>query len=203
MRRTMTGKGNRDEKRKPRSERRIILIVCERNNQTERIYFKKFRARGTAVNLEIPSTKVTKPKKLVEFAIQKSHAVEYDSIWCVFDVDDTNTNKDICQAKQLAESHKIQIALSNPSFEFWYLLHYIDCRKVLTNPELIKELRKYLPNYSKTDESIFSTIQPTQSCAIFRAGKVNDYHISSGREIYLRESNPSTQVHKLVKDILR
>lgn len=203
MRRTTTGRGNRDKKRIPRQERKVILIVCEKNNRTERIYFKQFRNRNTAVNIDIPHTKVTKPGKLVEFAIEKSNRAEYDSTWCVFDVDDTNTNNDIRQAKKLADRHNIQIALSNPSFEFWYLLHYVDYRKILTNPELINELHRFLPNYSKTDESIFYTIQPGQNCAVSRANKINDYHIANGNEIYSRESNPSTQVHKLVVDIMK
>jgi len=201
MRKTATGRGNRDSKRKLIQEKKVILIICEKGNQTERIYFKKFRNFRTSVII-IPTTKVTKPEKLIEYAIEKSKMENYDSVWCVFDVD-ANSNQNIHQAKQLADRHDIQIAVSNPSFEFWYLLHYEDCRRALTNPELLIELSRVLPDYSKTDENTFYTIQQGQNCAISRAGKINEYHIANGNGIYTRESNPSTQVHTLVVDIMK
>ncbi|MDD3889887.1 MAG: RloB family protein [Syntrophomonadaceae bacterium] len=201
MRKTKTGRGDRDKRRKMRQERKVILIVCERKNETERIYFKKFKSRNTTVNLDIPRTKFTEPKKLVEFAMKKGKTTDYDSIWCVFDVD-ANSNENIIQAKQLADNHNIHIALSNPSFEFWFLLHYKDCRKVITNNELVEELCRFLPDYSKIDESTFAKIQPGQECAISRAGKINQFHIKNGNKLYSRDSNPSTQVFKLVLDIV-
>jgi hypothetical protein len=41
---------------------------------------------------------------------------------------------------------------SNPSIEYWFLLHFEDTNKVFIASELKKYLKKYIPDYS-TDEN--------------------------------------------------
>ncbi len=48
-----------------------------------------------------------------------------DSIWCVFDRDD-NSNEVLLRAKQSAQKEGYHLAYSNPSFELWLLLHFIN-----------------------------------------------------------------------------
>jgi hypothetical protein len=49
-----------------------------------------------------------------------------DSAWAVFDGDEhiTNTPANWHQAIQKAKSQKINLAITNPSIEFWYLIHF-------------------------------------------------------------------------------
>jgi len=57
---------------------------------------------------------------------------EGDSVWVVADGDVNYNNPDpitakdslLSKARKMADAKGIQIALSNPCFEFWYLLHF-------------------------------------------------------------------------------
>jgi len=47
----------------------------------------------------------------------------YNSVWCVFDVDD---HPRVADARQMAADNGIELAISNPCFELWLLLHFRD-----------------------------------------------------------------------------
>ena len=47
----------------------------------------------------------------------------YDAVWCVFDVDE---HPQIADARQMARANGIELAISNPCFELWLLLHFRD-----------------------------------------------------------------------------
>lgn len=77
------------------------------------------------------------PKTLVERATEMKKAGEreantkkdeylrYDEVWCVFDIDD---HPKIADARQQARDNGIDLAISNPCFELWVLLHFQDQR---------------------------------------------------------------------------
>jgi hypothetical protein len=54
---------------------------------------------------------------------RRGHGAAYDEYWCVFDVDE---HPHIVRALQLAEAREINIALSNPCVELWFVLHFQD-----------------------------------------------------------------------------
>ncbi|ARU60605.1 hypothetical protein CBW65_05550 [Tumebacillus avium] len=191
---------------KKRGARRVqplktILIVCE-GSKTEKIYFERFKERDSGVKIEVPTNKFTDPVNLVKFArdYAKKHDIsvaEGDSIWVVFDVDQ-NRDEEITKAKALADDLDIIITPSNPSFELWYLLHYEPSTAHLTNEQLGKKLKKCIPHYAK-NICVFDEIAPTQKLAIKRAGDLNAHH--TGKNLYSRSSNPSTQVFRVVVHI--
>jgi hypothetical protein len=129
----------RDRDRKParrapfRNPKPVILVVCEGKN-TEPQYIDGFRrhVRNPRVDIEIaPSTGV--PRTLVQVAKEKKENAEeeanrqrdpnlaYDSVWCVFDIDD---HPKVGEAKEMARDNNIKLAISNPCFELWLLLHF-------------------------------------------------------------------------------
>lgn len=73
------------------------------------------------------------PLQLVEKAIARKAAelrdtrrgrgAAYDEYWCVFDVDE---HPNIARALQLAKAKEINVALSNPCIELWFVLHFHD-----------------------------------------------------------------------------
>ena len=74
-----------------------------------------------------------------------------DSIWCVFDRDD-NSNEVLLRAKQSAQKEGYHLAYSNPSFELWFLLHFVnqqteveDCQALI---RLLKQPNR-IPDYEK------------------------------------------------------
>jgi hypothetical protein len=48
-----------------------------------------------------------------------------DEVWCVFDVDE---HPKLAEARDQANANGIQLAVSNPCFELWLLLHFQEHR---------------------------------------------------------------------------
>jgi len=89
-----------------------------------------------------------------------------DEAWLVIDMDQWSSDQiePLFEWSQSKENYGL--ALSNPTFELWLLLHFEDGRKVATTDECLNRLKKYLPEYKKgigirkfTIETIHSAIQ--------------------------------------------
>ena len=61
---------------------------------------------------------------------QRSGSTQY---WCVFDVEAPKQHHWLLEAVQMAHDNGIHVAVSNPCFELWLLLHYIDRESWLDN----------------------------------------------------------------------
>ncbi|MEE3718445.1 RloB family protein [Tumidithrix elongata RA019] len=110
-----------------------ILIACEGEN-TEIIYFKAIRQklRLPREQIIVISPEGTDPLTIVNEAIAERDELKYnrawekdDSAWAVFDGDEhiDNNYSRWCEALLKAERNKINLAISNPSIEFWFLIH--------------------------------------------------------------------------------
>ena len=120
----LSRKPARTRKRNP-----VVYLICE-GSETEIRYFKRFRSRGCNIDI-IP---ISSQYKSADRLVQKAKATmgnnpyypdEGDSIWCVFDRDD-NSNEVLLRAKQSAQKEGYHLAYSNPSFELWFLLHFVN-----------------------------------------------------------------------------
>ena len=197
------GRGYSQRKVRNRRPRNVVLIVCE-GQKTEVNYFKGFRERKSNVKIIPYHEKVTDPKSIVDVARkqakkEKIKVSEGDTVWCAFDVDE-NTNEALQSAVRMAEKNKIQIALSNPSFEIWFLLHYIFQRSELTTQEAIAKLKEFIPDYTK-NMLVYGFLKDKLETAIERAKSLNALHEENGIDHYTRESNPSSQVFRLIEFI--
>ena len=54
---------------------------------------------------------------------RRGRGTGYDSYWCVIDVDE---HPDLAEALQVAQRHEINLAVSNPCIELWFVLHLED-----------------------------------------------------------------------------
>ena len=128
-------RGQRRRKIKP-----VILIVTE-GSQTEPKYFEHYRNRQTNIDIRVVGSRTSGGetdylsliRKAVEYQNKNQISVsEGDSVWVVADGDVNYNNPDpitakdslLSKARKMADAKGIQIALSNPCFEFWYLLHF-------------------------------------------------------------------------------
>ena len=191
-----------------------IVIVCERQNVTERKYFDNFKGKHSLVEVRVTGKNKTRtPLELVK------HAAEYekslglnlepggDSIWCVLDVEsasykleEKSRNMQLGEAKKLADKLNVKLALSNPSFELWFLLHFRDWNSQLDNKALMRELNKWIPNYDKT-KCYYKSHLKDRKAALGRAHQLEKNHERNERDLYLSESNPSTRVFELLNEI--
>jgi RloB-like protein len=104
-------------------------------------------------------------------------------------------NFDIADAAGLASAKGIDMAVSNPCFELWLLLHHEGCYAYLSGyPAVLARLRKHVPTYDKT-RLVFADFSTGVTTAIKHAKKLDP----TGEE---HAKNPSTSVWRLVEEIV-
>ncbi len=115
----------------------------------------------------------------------------YDELWVLVDVD-TNSDGELSEAYEDCKNKGYHLAVSNPCFELWLLLHLNDCtdhaellgRQGPQNCELL--LRSLLGSYNKTrlDMRNFENL----ALAYQRAGAMDDplsrWPIEVGSKVY-------------------
>lgn len=183
-----------DRKVGQRASRQRLLVVCGAK-VTERDYIQglKSSVRNPAVSVKViehpkaPSQVVSYAAKLLESA-----GGEYDETWCVLDVDQF---MDIDEAVADAARQQIKIALSNPCFEVWLLLHFTDHRRHAPSYDhLAPDLAKHVPGgYNKTKLD-FRCYEDGWREAVRRAKLL----APEGKE---PETNPSTGMWRLALGI--
>jgi len=184
-------------RRESETPRETVLIVCE-GAKTEKLYFEGLRGR-----LRIPNVAVkvcgkecgSAPKSVVDFAVQH-FGEEYDHCWCVIDVEAPRPHKTLAQALNKASGNGMQVALTNPCFEFWYILHFEKYTKAFnTNAKVRQRLKRHIPRYGKGRTDIFDKLFPFIRTAVENAAQVL---IDKQCGENLSKHNPSTHVHRLV-----
>jgi len=186
--------------------RKSILIVCE-GEKTEPIYFNALKEtlRLIMVDVEIvgeggaPITVVNRAIALREerkqIAKKSLTKTEYEVIYCVVDVD---THETLDQAIDKARGNEICVILSNPCFEYWYILHFRKTSAPFSSSQNVKSaLRREHSAYSESDTTIFNVVYPKTSDAIKRSKEVLNEQHNDAED--LRDCNPSTHVHKIVE----
>ena len=196
-------KGYHTRKIGKRNPLRIIVIVCE-GRKTEPMYFNRYRQRNSGLKIETLNSGDTDPKSLVEFALRQVNRYDLDlesgdQVWCVFDVDHNN-EESLMEAKRIA-GNQVNIALSNPCFELWYLLHFHYSDAPHSTGDVIRELKSHIQTYDKTKDC-FDLLLTKRTSAIKNANLLKKKHIQKGIELISLKSNPSTQVCDLVDYIL-
>ena len=182
----------------------VLYLICE-GSETEIRYFKRFRSRGCNIDI-IP---ISSQYKSADRLVQKAKATmgnnpyypeDGDSIWCVFDRDD-NSNEVLLRAKQSAQKEGYHLAYSNPSFELWFLLHFVNQQTEVEDCQALIRLLKHpnrIPDYEK-NRDCFDVLKPLQATAIQRAKTRAKQIQNQGIEPISRQSNPLTTVWELVE----
>ena len=187
-----------------RRRRRSVLILSE-GTRTEPRYFTDLKNHlkdqaGLSIIVDglAPSEGLTGLHKRVGREIVTRP--ELDEIWCVIDDDERGAAvTDFCNrvhALATSKTPRIRVAISNPCFEYWLLLHFNDTRKKYHGSpgrsacaQVIKELKSHLKDYEKNSRP-FEKIKDQMSVAIAPA------------KIPREEGASSTEVGKLVERLL-
>src|ERR1017187_5035623 len=196
---------NRDDlrRRRPRRQtKRCFLIVCE-GATTEKCYFNDVRhIERSLIDLEIKAGGT--PKTIVERAVERKREADgkarklkddnqkYEEVWCVFDIDEHPL---IPEAKDQARANGIEMAISNPCFELWALLHFQDQSAHIERRKVQHLSRQLMPGYKKKLD--YEVLRPKYSDALKRAEDLEKWHDSRGT----LGANPSTTVYRLVERI--
>lgn len=184
-----------------RSYRKLIVIGTE-GRVTERTYLNIIRRLYPDIRCSIQfartsSNNCSNPHEVLEcvkrWIKNNGPLTEKDEAWLVVDNDFwTKAQLDELRAwaaERSKHNFKRDMALSDPKFEYWLLLHFEDTNVVNSN-DCTQKLRKHLPRYDK-NLSDRDFAQEAVQLAISRA-----------RQRDTLRTGASTTVYKLVESIL-
>lgn len=193
----------KDLKRKTakRPERKTILIFCE-GEASEPDYIKGLKRipeirQNTSINIEVDPNQGV-PLTLVERAIsQKREGYEIDELWCVFDVEWPKHHPNLEKTLQLARVHDIQLAISNPCFELWLLLHFEYVSGFVDTATAESRSRHKEERSGKRIDA--EKYMPLRQEAARYAAKLEVKHRNDGTKF--PNDNPSSSMYKLLNAI--
>lgn len=176
-----------------RGLRTRILVFCG-GKRTEPAYFEGLRelARAYGKVLAVQARGVA-PAKLVALAarVTGDNPGFYDETWCVFDADEFELGSVAARAAEAG----IRLAVSNPCFELWLVLHHDEHHAVVSADKISERLKQLVPRYDKT-RLRFQDFATGVEMAAARAQKLEP---SGDRH----EVNPSTGMWRLVERIVQ
>lgn len=143
---------------------KIYCVVCE-GEVTEPTYLRHIaKERRAHIALVIPDEHGG-PLTVVKHAVACKTRVEeeakrtgdrtnsYDEVWAVFDVDEHKAKgggSAVPAARELAKAHDVLVAVSNPCFELWLLLHFRDQNAHIHRHEVAACVKaEFLTGYDK------------------------------------------------------
>jgi hypothetical protein len=154
--------------------------------------------RGDSKPISVVDYAISLKEKRAQIASRSPILMVYDVVWCVIDVEAPQPDSTLASALDKAKAHKLRVALSNPFFEYWILLHF---KKIITpfnkDKKLHSALKKVHPTYKKSRIG-FNILYSLTETAIKHAEEVLK---ETGCGEDLRDYNPSTHVHLVVKHL--
>jgi hypothetical protein len=120
--------------------------------------------------------------------------LRYDEVWCVFDVDE---HPYVADARERAYAAGLQLAMSNPCFELWLLLHFSDSPGNQHHHEMQARLRARMPEVRRKHVD-FEALIIGYDDAYRRAERLARDARDRGDDV---NGNPSTEVYKLTSSI--
>ena len=186
-----------------------IIIACE-GSSTEPGYFGGLRETKNLSDKRviIPPHVGTDPLTVVNSAIDARDGQKRgngwgkkDEAWAVFDGDEHKQRdpENWNNAIQKAAGRSIHLAISNPCFEFWYLLHFREHNANLTRQKARELLKHHVPDYEKADRLYPHPLGPLTMEAIQRAKQIAARAEGDGLPLH---TNPGTNVWGLVETLL-
>jgi len=187
-----------------RLPRRTILIVCE-GSRTEPLYFERLREFKRLKNVSVKvipgGRQLVSPRNLIDRALEEIRRLDWDKrrdlAWVVYDVERVGTRPDLNELIQLAQHSGLKNAVSNPAFEYWYILHFQETdRPFMDGNEVKQYLRNDIPDYEESLD-VFPLIQALTENALERADRLR----ANAQPHWDNFENPSTSVNLLVRSI--
>ena len=198
--------GELSRDRRPKRKVKPTILIITEGKDTEVNYFKEFNQKYVNVDVKLADknsvgknkSRKTDPSNLVDKAIEYTdnkydiNEADGDRIWCLIDVDLNYNNPDpiakrveeIQKAYKKAKSYEknkkksINLGISNPCFEVWYLLHYVYTTANFKNYDAIKErLEKDTPlkGYEK-NKNVYAIMHDKTKEAISNCERLKSHH---------------------------
>lgn len=180
----------------------LIIIACE-GEKTEKQYFSSTIFKHHKIQIKILETNNGKSSpthvhnRLIVFA-NETELKSTDQLWLVIDRDNwTDAMLSRVHSESIRGRLSPSIALSNPSFELWLLLHLKEILgESISTRDVEQSLREALGGYNKSNINL-EKFNNNVLNAISRA-KILDVNPS-----HRWPANPGTRVYLLVESIMK
>jgi hypothetical protein len=187
-----------------RLPRKTLLVFCE-GERTEPEYLNALKRERSVRDVAAVDIRLQRgiggsaPMQLVSMAIEAKRRAEeeegeIDEFWCVFDVESPMHHPRISQAVQEAQNNGVNVAVSNPCFELWLILHLKDQASSLSTRDACRLRRKL--DGAKSKEIDPALYMPFRHKATNRAIKLDRRHLQDAK--VLPKDNPSSGMHRLL-----
>lgn len=196
--------GRSKRKRRIGARRSVIAFVVD--GETEMWYLqmlKKNEEREGNIQINIKPEIPQKKKLKDQYELVCNLSKEHKQVFWILDFDvilkeTRDHSKDRVNplnefldysGKLQAEYENVRIVVNNPCFEYWFLLHYVKTQKKFANCSgVIKELKKQLPGYDKTEKyfkagskDIYARLKPNLKEAIANTSAFGGFDVDNPR----------------------
>ncbi|MCY4467250.1 MAG: RloB family protein [Thiotrichales bacterium] len=182
----------------------VRIVVATEGVLTEPEYLKLFSRFHGHHGVRVESIGVGgDPRAVVERAIEESKKLKNDrlarrdSVWAMFDRD---IHARFDEAINLAHGNNIRLAISNPCFELWGILHYQEQHAPLNRHECQRKLGELCPDFNAGAGKVFNdwnAVEQHYSAAVERAEIAAQRREEEGTP----GGNPTTTVYILTEFI--
>lgn len=158
----------------------LFVIACE-GGKTEPDYFRQFGGSASSISIKLLPCAGKSPSKLLGRMRQYIHKYPLASnaeAWIVLDRDQWPPDELDRVSTWARAKSQYGLALSNPKFEYWLLLHFEEGHRIGSAQECVNRLRKYLPQYRKSIGSWTPTRDQIQQA--IRRAKLRDKFVDKG-----------------------
>lgn len=187
-----------------RSYRRLFVISTE-GAKDEPSYFRRANQHLQKQHRVVVKCLYKADKSAPPYVLQRMQAYlkneelrPGDEAWIVVDRDDWPEAQLNNLFTWTTENDQYHLALSNPKFEYWLLLHFEDGKGVPTAPECDERLKKHFPRCKQVSD-IISRITLAQVQDAIRRAKEKDDPPCLGWPHELGQ----TTVYKLVENLIQ
>ncbi len=190
-----------------RDVKKTLLVFCE-GEKTEPEYLRALSRKSSVRDLacvdirfesgpggSVPQTLVSKAVEARDRAVDE--ADEIDEFWCVFDVEWPRNHPNLKSVIQQARDNHIKLAVSNPCFELWLILHFQDQAAWLDTADALV-VRRDLDG-SKGKGIAVAKYMPHSGEAARRAAELDKLHERNGT--CFPDNNPSSGMYRLIRSV--
>jgi hypothetical protein len=183
-----------------------LFIIATEDTNAPRQYFSIFRKLSSRLDIVVCETTdgLSSPRHVIERLIEYKRQADLqddDQLWALLDTDHWITQNHIAglsAAHAYAKMNGIRVAMSNPCFDLWLMLHHLDLpsQHNLTDAnEVLEHMREQGIAFNKQNLNLADYTPAAIQAAMDRAKRI------PGTELTGWPQSTGTQVHYLMTEL--